>query len=202
MKPTVFVVGDSISVHYGPFLKRMTSSRFEYTTRGYVEEALKDLDVPVGANSGDSRAVLDFFKNEYIRNSTYDTLLVNCGLHDIKINNGGAGLQINELEYADNLQAIADLSSKMAQQVFWISTTPVVDAIHNNRNVGFRRYREDALRYNRIAEHVAAGAHVPIIDLYTFTASLGDDIYCDHVHFREDIRALQAAFISGYLFST
>lgn len=37
------------------------------------------------------------------------------------------------------------------------------------------------------------------IEMYDFTKTLGDDIYSDHVHFKDEIRKLQAAFIAGYL---
>jgi len=39
----------------------------------------------------------------------------------------------------------------------------------------------------------------PVIDLYTFTSNLGNDLYCDHVHFHDYIRRQQAAFIAGWL---
>lgn len=42
-------------------------------------------------------------------------------------------------------------------------------------------------------------SNVPIIDLYTFTANLGTDLYCDHVHFHDPIRQKQASFIAGWL---
>jgi hypothetical protein len=38
-----------------------------------------------------------------------------------------------------------------------------------------------------------------IIDLYTFTLHYGNSHYIDHVHFDPATRALQAAFIAGYL---
>ncbi|MDF3127913.1 hypothetical protein P0Y35_01760 [Kiritimatiellaeota bacterium B1221] len=41
--------------------------------------------------------------------------------------------------------------------------------------------------------------HIPIIDLNTFTRNLGDDIYCDHVHFLEAVRQQQAGYIAGWL---
>lgn len=46
-----------------------------------------------------------------------------------------------------------------------------------------------------------ADAGVPTVDLHTFTADLGPDLFCDHVHFTEPVRRLQAAFIAGWLVS-
>lgn len=40
---------------------------------------------------------------------------------------------------------------------------------------------------------------VPYIDMYNFTNNLGEDIYFDHVHYKEEVRKLQAAFIAGHL---
>lgn len=41
---------------------------------------------------------------------------------------------------------------------------------------------------------------VPAIDLFAFTRALGgNEIFCDHVHFTETVRQLQAAYIAGYL---
>ena len=44
-----------------------------------------------------------------------------------------------------------------------------------------------------------AAAGVPALDLFSFTRSLEPDLYCDHVHFREEVRARQAAFIADGL---
>jgi hypothetical protein len=38
-----------------------------------------------------------------------------------------------------------------------------------------------------------------VIDLHSFTANLGPDLYIDHVHFPESIREKQAAYIAGWL---
>ena len=44
-----------------------------------------------------------------------------------------------------------------------------------------------------------AAAGIPAIDLHGFTASIGPELYCDHVHFHEPVREKQAAFIAGWL---
>jgi len=38
---------------------------------------------------------------------------------------------------------------------------------------------------------------VPVIDLYSFTMSLDEPLYEDHVHFFEPVRKLHGAFIAG-----
>lgn len=39
--------------------------------------------------------------------------------------------------------------------------------------------------------------NISCIDIHNFTKKLGADIYSDHVHFKEEVRKLQAAFIAG-----
>lgn len=38
-----------------------------------------------------------------------------------------------------------------------------------------------------------------LIDLYTFTRCFGTSAFCNHVHYTEEVRALQAAYIAGSL---
>ena len=48
-KPKVFVIGDSISMHYGPYLKRSLEGFFEYDRKRDERQAQEDLDNPIGA---------------------------------------------------------------------------------------------------------------------------------------------------------
>ena len=56
----VFVVGDSISVAYGPHLERMLRPRFGYARKTGQEPALMSLPGPQDANGGDSACVLAY----------------------------------------------------------------------------------------------------------------------------------------------
>jgi hypothetical protein len=82
-----------------------------------------------------------------------------------------------------------------------VRTTPIDDERHNGRGVGFKRYDRDVVLYNEVADAVMGKCGVPVIDLYAFTKSLRRDVYADHAHFTEAVRALQAAFIAGHLCS-
>jgi hypothetical protein len=144
--------------------------------------------------------VLEYLRDEYNKGTTYNILLLNCGLHDIRIDRVTKQIQVKECEYEENLNIISDLALKMSKRVMWITTTPVLDVIHNHRNEGFLRYNKDVILYNSIAENIMGEYQISCVDLYTFTNSLGDDIYSDHVHFKESVRALQGAFIAGHLF--
>ncbi|WP_019849567.1 SGNH/GDSL hydrolase family protein [Desulfitobacterium sp. PCE1] len=197
-RKTVLVIGDSVSIHYGPFLKEMIKSKYNFDRISEIVDG--DLDKPVGANAGDSKMVLEYLKDEYNKGTTYNILLLNCGLHDIRIDRVTKQIQVMEWEYEENLNIISDLALKMSERVMWITTTPVLDAIHNRRNEGFIRYNKDVILYNSIAENIMGKYQISCVDIYTFTNNLGDDIYSDHVHFKESVQALQGAFIAGHLF--
>jgi lysophospholipase L1-like esterase len=126
-----------------------------------------------------------------------DIVLVNCGLHDIKRNPNTNVIAISSSEYRKNLIAIFTLLHSHKARVIWISTTPVDDARHNSLSKQFYRYNADVKRYNKIASEICATRHIPIIDLYEFTAHLGKNHYIDHVHYDASTRELQAAFIAG-----
>ncbi len=195
----LFVVGDSISIQYGPYLKRMVEHRFRYDRKRGEQEALADLDNPVGANGGDSRMVLEYLEQERDKGMRCDVLLINCGLHDIKTDPASGEQQVPLHTYRDNLAQIARVARQVSDLLIWIRTTDAVDHIHNARTAAFRRSHSHVLAYNEAADAVMQDAEVPVIDLYTFTRVFGDEAYCDHVHFTDHVRNLQAAYIAGCL---
>lgn len=196
----IYVIGDSISIHYGPYLQRYLHNTMGYARKEGEEEALLNLDNPQGANGGDSSMVLSFLQ-EKVKSGGIDTdlLLVNCGLHDIKTDPVTGLRQITIEAYAENLQAIVKIAEKMSPELVWIRTTPCDETVHNKTGSSFYRFKADCDAYNQVADQIMTKASVPVIDLHTFTGNLGTDIYFDHVHFHEHIRAQQAAFIAGWL---
>ena len=200
-KRNVFILGDSVSIHYGPYLKEMIKGKFNYDRKRGINEALLDLDKPIGANGGDSSMVLYYLKEEKNRNVKYDILLINCGLHDIRVHRDSLENQVSEKDYSKNLYEIIQMAKDMSNEVIWITTTPIIDEIHNSRKEGFLRYSKDLEKYNRIAEEILSEKDVDIIDLYGFTRNLGINLYCDHVHFVQWIRKLQGVFIAENLLS-
>ncbi|WP_411350141.1 SGNH/GDSL hydrolase family protein [Paenibacillus sp. WLX2291] len=194
----LFIIGDSISIQYGPYLKHMLEGHYRYD-RKRGEEALYDLDQPIGANGGDSERVLQYLKSEQHNNIRYDVLLLNCGLHDIKTDRYKREKQISLEQYRENLQEILRVADQMAQHIIWIRTTDVVDDIHNQPPATFFRFHDDVLAYNAAADEIMKSEGISIIDLYTFTRCFEKSAYCDHVHYTEQVRQLQAAYIAGYL---
>jgi len=195
----LFVIGDSISIQYGPYLKKMVEHRFHYDRKRGEEEALADLDQPVGANGGDSGMVLKYLKNEQAKGVHYDLLLINCGLHDVKTDPHTGKKQVALHQYRDNLEEIVRIADECSQAMIWIRTTDAVEDIHNHPWSTFLRFHEDVAAYNAAADAIMGVHGVPILDLHTFTRNFGPSAFCDHVHYTEDVKRLQAAYIAGYL---
>lgn len=196
----VYVLGDSISIHYGPFLKNYLKGVMEYARKEGEEEALLNLDNPQGANGGDSGMVLSFLKGKVLTGGVdADLLLINCGLHDIKTDPVTGRKQIAIDQYERNLCSILEVVSTLRAKPVWIRTTPCDDIRHNQLQMQFKRFEADVIAYNAVGDRVMRGGGIPSVDLHTFTLNLGPDLYVDHIHFQEPIRALQAAFIAGWL---
>jgi hypothetical protein len=192
----VFVIGDSISMHYSPWLEKFLTPAFEYgRKRG---DAGGNLDIPQGANGGDSRAVLSYlrFRREHDPIKP-GFLLLNCGLHDIKRNPETMAIEVGLPDYAANLREILKEAAAMRQRVIWVRTTPVADENHNSRKVGFCRFAADVAVYNQCADGIMRAAGVPLADLHTFSDSFGEAAFADHVHYMESVREKQAAYIAG-----
>lgn len=198
-RPSVFLIGDSISIQYGPYLQKYLEGVVDLSRKEDDGQAEKNLDVPVGANGGDSRMVLEYLKSKMNEpDFAPDYLLLNCGLHDIKHNEPDGRIQVTQENYRANLNAILKLVSKKKIRVIWIRTTPVVDSIHN-KGKGMKRYADDVATYNSISDEIFTKHKFSIIDLFSFTQKLGKEQFIDHVHYNESTRALQAAYIAGFI---
>ncbi len=201
-KPVLFVLGDSISVHYGAYLEPCLARWFSYRTKRSVGDACQNLDVPTGSNGGDSGMVLAYLRALHATGGLRaDLMLLNCGLHDIKVNPSTGGRQVPLDAYATNLEAVVDLIREAAIPLAWMRTTGVVDTLHNTVGVGFHRFASDQEAYNRVADELMRRRGVPIIDLAHFTRTLDEpaSLFSDHVHYRDHVRRLQAAFLAGWV---
>ena len=130
----------------------------------------------------------------------FEILVFNCGLHDIKRAIPEENYQIDIASYEKNLNDIYKLANKHQVRVIFITTTPVDDERHNcEPPAGIKRYDADVEKYNKIAVSVARKFSANVIDLNTFTKRISGEKYIDHVHFIDDVRKKQAAFIAGSL---
>lgn len=196
----IYVLGDSISMQYGPYLEQFVRGFAAYTRKEGDAAARLNLDDPQGANGGDSGMVLAFLQRmAQTGGIDADLLLVNCGLHDIKTDPATGLQQVPLPRYADNLRTIVSTVASMRLRLIWLRTTPCDEAVHNHAGMAFHRFADDCVAYNLVADQIMREAAVPCIDLHTFTLNLGPDLYCDHVHFHEHIRQQQAAYIAGWL---
>lgn len=196
----LYVLGDSISIQYGPYLERYLGERFTYARKRAAEETQLELPNPQGDNGGDSSMVLAFLKaKEQIGGIPADLLLLNCGLHDIKTDPQTGTKQAPIEMYHANLGKIVEIVRRLGLDLIWVRTTPCDEAIHNVRQTTFHRFAADVERYNHAADDIMRAAGIPIVDLFNFTHALGPDLYCDHVHFHEHVRAQQAAYLAGWL---
>ncbi len=196
----VYVIGDSISIHYGPYLEKYLKGFMSYARKEGVEQSLQNLDIPQGANGGDSSNVLAYL--EYKLKSggiDADVLLLNCGMHDIKTDPVRHTRQVSLEKYEENLKKILPVVDKLKVRLVWIRTAPFDEKVHNTEGMKFFRFSADGINYNAVADRVMRSNNIPVIDLYTFTVNLGDNLYCDHAHFHEHIREKQGAFIAGWL---
>ena len=195
----IYVIGDSISVHYGPYLQRALDGFATYARKGGPDAAGTDWENPADANGGDSNLVRTFL-TENLADISTDWMLFNCGLHDLRVDRESGAYQVDPDAYAQNLAAIVALIRVQQIKPVWITTTPLIDEVHNRHDLPYRRFRRDVINYNQIAATIMNAQAVPIIDLFGFTQALEpNNIYLDHVHLQPNVREQQAAFIADQL---
>lgn len=199
----ILLVGDSISLDYGPALRGFVRPDLAIFGKPGTEEAYRNLDLPVGGNGGDSSRVLAYVTELRERGELdCDWFFFNCGLHDIKRERPEEELQVDEESYRANLQAILDLMKAAGVSTVFINTTQADGSRYPVGKMPFTRRANDGVRYNEIAEEVMDQNGVPVVDLYGFTASIGksgNELFRDHTHFRPEIITLQAAYLAGVI---
>jgi lysophospholipase L1-like esterase len=191
---TYFLLGDSISGHYYPYLREFLP---EVALERRTDLAACYQDRPQCGNSSVMLQLLRRFAEEGFRP---DLLIFNCGLHDIKTDIASGEKEVASETYRENLTLALDVIEASRIPLVWVSSTPVCEALHNRPGASVHRYEPDVRRYNAIAHDLMASRCVPEIDLHAFTQSmLAESIYCDHVHFTDAVRRLQAACLAGAL---
>lgn len=196
----VLLIGDSISLYYSPYLQDYLKDQIVLYRKEDPKDAFANLDHPTGPNGGDSARVLNYLKDRFKAEAPdFDLFAFNCGLHDIKHIHGGDCV-ISPEQYKENLEGILAFMAKHQVKTVFITTTELDDERHNSRTAHeFTRHNADVLKYNEIALSVMKAHRIPVIDLRRFTNNLPGEVFIDHVHFVEEVRALQAAFLAGSL---
>lgn len=192
----ILFLGDSISVHYAPFLLEKLEGKRECYFRDGLEKAKENLDIPQAGNSGDTRRLLVYIKSRAQEGTlNFDKVCFNAGLHDIKTDINSGEKAISLTEYRQNLLEIVDLITGANATPIWVNITPVDEELHKKNMKYFYRYNQDVLKYNKAAEEIMGENKIKVIDLYSFTKKFGKEAYLDHVHYKEEIREKQAEFI-------
>ncbi len=195
----LYVVGDSISIDYGPHLHAALPGWISYDRKGGAGAQLTDPLQATGANGGDSQMVLAHLREVFARPGfAPDLVLVNAGLHDIKRQEGR--IQVEADAYRANLTAIVELVRAHGSIFAWVRTSPLDEIRHNGRQASFRRHEADHAAYDRIALAVMAGCRVPVADLGPVTAAVGGSLpFRDHVHFIPAVCQAQGGVVAGFV---
>lgn len=198
--PSLFWLGDSISVHYYPYLAKYLEGVASLEVRSGYREAVENINHPLGSNCGDSSMVLAFLETLLARpDFRAQWIVFNCGLHDIKTDPSTGLRQVDTVDYTDNLGKIINLILAHKKFPVWITTTPVDDAQHHQHCPEVSRFQKDVDTYNALAQNIMVEHSVPVFDLHGFTARVEEELYMDHVHYTDHVRKLQAAYLTGQM---
>ena len=125
MKKQLFVLGDSISMHYGPSLETFISEQCVCLRKGEKNADPGDLNLGSDINGGDSQLVREYLDARIQRGFKPDLLLLNCGLHDIKTDPASRFKKVPIDIYAENVKAISRTLKIASIPTVWVRTTPV-----------------------------------------------------------------------------
>jgi lysophospholipase L1-like esterase len=178
----VLLVGDSIRLHYQPHVRTALSGQAEVT--GPRE------------NCGSSRTVRACL-GQWIKSCSAGLIHINCGLHDIRVDEPAPGVQVPLDEYAQNVEAIVRHARDHVEQVIWATSTPINEGLHQINKVS-RRSEADLSAYNRVAVEIARAAGAQINDLWQFVTAHGAGPIWeqDGVHFNDEGYMLIGAFVA------
>ena len=148
---TVYLIGDSVRLASEPY------------TRAALPEA--DIVSP-SENCRSSHDVLEHI-GQWTEGATVgDIIHINCGLHDIR-HNQGCNEPVADIEtYRNNLIRIFDYLKQTGAKIIWASSTPFLESVHNIVKPS-RRYLADLKAYNRVAEDLARQYGFAVNELYS-----------------------------------
>jgi lysophospholipase L1-like esterase len=173
---SVILIGDSIRMGYEPRVRAAFGGVADVT--GPAE------------NGGTSTNVLAHL-DEWALSRGADVVHVNCGLHDIRRERGGAGTVTSLDEYRANVEGVLSRLAGTGAHVIWATTTPVIEERHNTLK-DFDRLSTDVAAYNRAAMDVACSLGVEVNDLFEVVTQNGAPglLLADGVHFTQAAYAL------------
>lgn len=195
----MFLLGDSISGHYGPFLAEFLEDMYEISSK--PRENADANQKYYGGNGGDSSMALEYIREREAGGALdFDLFVLNCGLHDIKRKVPEEHYQVSIDRYEENLKEIFKILLSHGIKVLFVNTTPVDEVKHCTEiPAGIKRYNGDVDAYNAVAQRIANDYRIMVVDLHSFTGNIKGDKYCDYAHFNIEVRRLQAAYLAGVI---
>ena len=146
----VSLIGDSI---------RMNSEKYT------LESLPQDFEIESPAENCESSSVVIGNLDKWI-DSDSNLVHLNCGLHDIRFNSGYAKPVTAVNDYLANLNSIFSYLSTLDGAIIWATSTPFVEAIHNEAKES-KRYVSDLILYNELSVSLAKEYGFYINDLFS-----------------------------------
>ncbi len=179
--PNVLIIGDSISIGYTPFVREMLKYRAN------VYRPMMDDEKPENCE-GTTKGVQN--TDRWIRNTKWDVIHFNFGLHDIKhvdpvtgenSNNPKHPQQAPLKKYKQNLEIIVEKLKATGAKLIFATTTPYPDVVE-----GPLRKPGMPVKYNREAVKIMNKNNIIINDLYAFMLPRMSELQLpNNVHFKE-----------------
>ena len=173
--PKVLIIGDSISIGYTPFVKRLLK-----------DEATVSRNPGNAAHTGTGVEKID----AWLGDTRWDLIHFNWGLHDLCYRNPNAKQQGNRdkvngtitttpEQYEKNLDQLVTRLKKTGATLVWASTTLVPEG-----EAG--RIAGDDKKYNEVAARVMKKHGVAIDDLHTLSATFSPELFvkAGDVHYK------------------
>lgn len=180
--PHALLIGDSIRMRYQPHVRAHLSGQVDVA--GPPENCESSRNV---------RARLSHWLEMY----PADLIHLNCGLHDIRVDDPTTGVQVPLEEYAENVGAILRRAQQHAELVVWATSTPINEVLHQQNKLS-RRSEADLCAYNRVATEVARSMGVEINDLWQRLTEKGAGSLwnLDGVHFNDEGYSLLGQYVA------
>ncbi|MBN1917805.1 MAG: SGNH/GDSL hydrolase family protein [Verrucomicrobia bacterium] len=185
--PNVLLIGDSIAQGYA----------------SAVVEALEGVARVefIGESGGDSQNVVARL-GQWLGETAWDVVHVNCGLDDLKFDLEMGIHQVPLERFEENVYTVVmRLLSATRARLVWATITPIVEERHNEAGRDFRRFASDVEAYNEAALRVMREAGVEIDDLHAFVVERGLEasISDDGVHLTPEAYRAVGREVAGFI---
>jgi lysophospholipase L1-like esterase len=167
--PKLLIVGDSISMGYTETVAAELAGAAEVVHSPGNASDCTNIVATIDARLADAQP---------------QTVVLNCGLHDVKRARDSDRCQVPLMFYKTILPAIIEKVRAAGCRCVWVNTTPVIEKLHRAAK-SFDRFNKDIDDYNKAAREIVRKAKLPIINLNKAARNLGLEtaLTGDGVHF-------------------